>query len=518
MKYNYFKKNILLTYAIVGILFGFLFPISAIIFELISLDLHINLKNIIYIHKHNNLLFMIDTAPLFLGSFSSIAGFIRSKLEVINNELEHQATVDELTNAYTRRHGNKLLNNFINSNTKIGIIFIDLDRFKMINDTLGHSIGDKLLQAVANRLMTNSKQSEYVIRLGGDEFMVIVENFHDIETLTYIASKLIQQFDKPFWISNRYLSIKASMGISIFPDHGKDIETLLKYADVAMYTCKNNKKSKFEIFNDSMLKNLDINFNIENELYNALERKEFFLVYQPIVDANTSEILAAEVLLRWDNHKLGLISPEKFIYIAESTNLIIDIGKWVLKEACIQNKLWQKKGYPPITMSVNVSVAQLKQANFINIVKEILAETELDTKYLKLEITESISIENPEEIYSVFQELKQLGIKLSIDDFGTGYSSLSELKNLMIDTLKIDKSFIRDINVNINKNSTLIVSAIISIAKNLNLNIIAEGVETVAQLQFLKNHNCNQIQGYLFSKPVKAEKFEELLKNNLPVF
>lgn len=518
MKYNYFKKNILLTYTIVGILFGFLFPTSAIVFELTRLGLNINLKNIIYVHHHNNLLFMIDTAPFFLGSFASIAGVIRSKLEVINKELAHQATVDELTNTYTRRYGNKLINKFINSNTKVGIIFIDLNRFKMINDTLGHSIGDKLLQAVANRLMENSKQGEYVVRLGGDEFMIIIENFYDIDTLTYIANKLIHLFDKPFWISNRYLYIKASMGISIFPNHGKNIETLLKYADVAMYTCKNNKNSKFEIFNDSMLENLNINFNIENELYHALGRKELFLVYQPIVDSNTSEILAAEVLLRWNNHKLGLISPEKFIPIAENTNLIIDIGKWVLKEACIQNKLWQEKGYPCIVISVNVSVNQLKQDNFIDMLKEILTETELDTKYLELEITENISIENWEEISFIFQELKQLGIKLSMDDFGTGCSSLSELKNLMIDTLKIDKSFIRDININANKNSTLIVSAIISMAKNLNLNIIAEGVETVSQLQFLRKLNCNQIQGYLFSKPVKAEKFEELFKNNLPVF
>ncbi|MBU3128951.1 putative bifunctional diguanylate cyclase/phosphodiesterase [Clostridium tagluense] len=513
-KLEYSKKIIVCQYLAFGMIFGFLFPISAIIFELITKNLTLTIANLLFIHTNNKLLLMIDTAPIFLGIFSLIAGIIRAKLEVINNELEQQSLYDDLTQIYNRRYGYKLLNKYIsnvkNLDEKIGVMFLDIDRFKTINDTMGHNIGDELLKSIANRILLMLKNDEVIVRLGGDEFMIIIKGVNYIEDIISITQRIIKLFDEPFNLLNNYFNIKSSIGIAIFPEHGKDVQTLLKHADIAMYECKKDKKSKFEIFNEKMLQNLNDKYQIEHELYNALKRNELFLVYQPIINAETNKITATEALLRWNSPVLGMISPAIFIPVAESTNLIIDIGKWCLEEACKQNKLWQESGFEHIYISVNVSGNQIKQPEFVDMVKNILSQTELNPKYLKLELTESVSMENVQESKVVFRQLKDLGIRISLDDFGTGYSSFSELKSLFVDTLKIDKSFVDDIHLNFN--NIQIVAAIISIGKILNLNIIVEGVETIEQLNLLKKYGNIEIQGYIFSKPVKPEEIEIFFK------
>ncbi|MEJ8554329.1 putative bifunctional diguanylate cyclase/phosphodiesterase [Tepidibacter sp. Z1-5] len=509
---NIFNK-IVCKYTFVGMLFGLSFPMSAIVFEIIRLNLNFKLQNIIYIHHQNKLLFMIDTAPFFLGSFASIAGVIRGKLELRNMELKNQTIIDELTKVYNRRYGKERIKNCIHiakeNNTKIGVILIDLDRFKMVNDTLGHTAGDQLLKKIGKMFIDELKMRENIIRLGGDEFLIIVNEVKKTKDINEIIGKIIRSFESPIKIDERLIHIKASMGISIFPDHGQDMETLLKKADIAMYRCKKHKRKFYEFYDECMLESLNEKFLIENELNHAIEKKELFLVYQPIVHANTGEILGAEALLRWNNTTLGMVSPNKFIPIAEKANLISAIGKWVLEEACRQNKYWQDRGFC-IVINVNVSVNQFKEENFVDQVKKILEETGLEAKHLKIEITESISMENIPNIQEIFNMFRKIGVKVAIDDFGTGYSSFAQLKSLFIDTLKIDKSFIGGIHVDIN--NTSIVSAMVALAKELDLNIVAEGVETIEQLTFLKEQECNQIQGYLYSKPVKSNVFEELLK------
>lgn len=513
---NYTANNMRFMYVMLGILFGTCFPLIAIIFEMKNLNLIFNMENIYHIHSNNPLLFIIDTAPFFLGSFAWIAGNIRRKLEITNMALEEQSKIDELTKLYNRRYGKEKIEKYIElaklENNKFGVILIDLDRFKMINDNLGHDMGDKLLKCIGNEFVMIMDGKENVIRLGGDEFIILVNNVSNIEEIKIVAQKIMSVFEKTFNIDNISINVKASMGMSVFPDHGQDEKTLLRKADIAMYTCKKYHENTYEIFKDEMLETINENFHIGNEMYKALEKEEFFIEYQPIINVTKNKIIGAEALLRWNSPKLGLIGPDKFIPIAESTNEIITIGKWVLKEACIQTKYWHDQGYR-IIINVNVSVNQFKQVNFVEIVKDILKETRLQPEYLKLEVTENIYMENMSAMKKIFDELKKLKVKIAIDDFGTGYSSFAQLKALFIDTLKIDKSFIDAISVNVN--NTLIVSAIITLAKSLNLNIVAEGVETIDQLNFLKNQGCNQIQGYLYSKPLKADKFEELLNKGI---
>ncbi|MCY6483022.1 bifunctional diguanylate cyclase/phosphodiesterase [Clostridium aestuarii] len=520
MKYLHINsKHIVIKHLLSGVLFGFLFPICAHIFEIKRLDLKFTMKSLNYIHTNNKLLFMIDTAPFFLGMFALVAGIIRDKLEITNAKLEEQVIVDDLTGLYNRRYVRKNFKKFIENaqinGTKISLICIDFDRFKMFNDTLGHDFGDNLLISVSRRFLKESNKGEHIIQLGGDVFMIIVENLHSLCDIKKTVQHYINLFKKPIIVDNKEYIINISTGVSIFPDHGEDIKTLFKHTDIAMYNNKNNKKMEYEIFNYNMITNLNENFDIENELQYSLKKEELFVVYQPIIDTNTLKLQGAEALLRWNNSKLGMVSPAKFIPVAESTNLIIDIGKWVLKEACIQNKAWQDKGYNPIFISVNISVNQLKHTKFYHTVKEILEETKLNPKYLKLEITESGSMENFEEIKYILKKIKKLNVKICIDDFGTGYSSLAQLKSLSMDTLKIDKLFVDDLNINISSN--LITSAIVAMAKKLNLNIIAEGVETVEQFEYLKEINCDQLQGYLFSKPLEKIFFEKLFNNEIHI-
>lgn len=499
-----------------GLAFGMLFPIFAIVFELYRVDMSCTVENIKNIHLNNKLLFMIDTIPFVLGMFSYRNGVNCGRIEVINQQLQSQVAIDELSGINNRRYGKYKLSEMIVSAKKnggrIGVIFIDLDRFKTFNDNMGHWFGDKLLQVVASRLQGELQSDEFIARLGSDEFMILVENPSTMEELHTVAKRYVQIFKTPFLVIDKYYTINASMGISVFPNSGDDMETLFRNADIALYINKRSKNHQYEIFDESMLADVNRTFIMEKELWGALERREFSLVYQPLIDVRSGIISGAEALLRWNNSLLGMVSPIDFIPVAETTNLIVNIGRWVLEEACSQNKKWQEQGMIPIEISVNVSAKQLRYPDFIDVVKNIIKETGMDSQYLKLEITESVSMENIDEVRKIFRELKKMNIKLSIDDFGTGYSSLAELKALAVDEIKIDKSFIDDIHISGNVNDMVMVDSIVAMAKSFKLKVVAEGVESGDQFSILQEAHCDYVQGYFFSRPVKAEDFVKVFE------
>ena len=385
------------------------------------------------------------------------------------------------------------------------ILFIDLDRFKNINDTLGHRVGDLLLIAVSERLLETIGQDDIVSRIGGDEYVILLPN-SDEEKAADIAKRIIDQLSSSFTFGNYEMYITPSIGISIFPKDGED---LLKNADAAMYQAKIQGKNNFQFYTQDLDRKLNEKLVLENELRKALEKDQFMLNYQPQIDITTEKIVGIEALLRWVHPKMGMVSPADFIPLAEETGLIIPIGDWVLRQACLQNKVWQEAGHEPIPISVNVSLRQFMQKDFVEIVENVLQETKLEPQYLELEITESMTLDIS-YTEKVLASLQDLGIKVSIDDFGTGYSSLSYLRRLPINKLKIDQSFIR----NLDKKNRAIVRTIISLALNLQIDVIAEGVELDEHVDFLKKYNCFQAQGYLYSKPRPKEELDQLFEAN----
>ncbi len=395
--------------------------------------------------------------------------------------------------------------------TKLAILFIDLDRFKIINDTLGHQTGDVLLQEVAKRLQSCLRESDVVARQGGDEFVVMIEDFADEQFLADVARKIMSVLSHPFVLMNQELYVTASIGISIFPDDGVDIFSLLKHADVAMYRAKENGKNTFHFYAaDSNFHSVAL-LELENSLRRALERNEFVLHYQPKVDLRTQKIVGAEALLRWQHLDLGLLSPSQFIKLAEETGLVIDIGGWVLREACREAVAWQTLSEEPIRVAVNLSARQFRESNLNQHIAEALADSGLTPDCLELEITESMIMQNVEHAISLLQHFRALGTHVLIDDFGTGYSSLGYLKQFPIDSLKIDSSFVRDIPQD--SDDMAITQAIIAMAHSLHIKVIAEGVENKEQLDFLKEQECDQIQGFIFSQPLPAQEFSLLLKS-----
>ncbi|SHJ84215.1 putative bifunctional diguanylate cyclase/phosphodiesterase [Tepidibacter formicigenes] len=435
------------------------------------------------------------------------------QLQYENKRLKQLVYKDNLTGLPNRIMLQDSLNVELNKarryKNKLAVMFIDLDGFKRINDTLGHSIGDQLLKEFSQRLLNCIGQKDIVSRLGGDEFTVLLPKINNEKEVKYIADKIIKSTKKPCILNGEEFRITSSIGISIFPQNGKTSDVLLKNADIAMYRAKQNGKNTYQFYTSDMNFTTFENLILENKLYNALERKELELYYQPQVDLNTGQIIGMEALIRWINPELGLVSPGKFIPIAEETGLIIPIGEWTLRSACKQNKVWQNMGYEPMRVAVNISACQFQQEGFVEKVGQILNETGLESKWLEIEITESIAIKNVDFTARTLRKFKDMGVKVSIDDFGTGFSSLAYLKNFKIDALKIDYSFVRDIGINSDNES--IIKAIIMLAKNLKLNVIAEGVETKEQLSFLRDEECNESQGYLFSKPVPSKDFEKLL-------
>jgi len=396
--------------------------------------------------------------------------------------------------------------------TRVAILFLDLDRFKTINDTLGHSFGDLLLQAVAERLRNCLRSSDTIARLGGDEFIVVIPDLHEADHAGKIAQKILNTISRHYVIRDIEVHTTVSIGISLFPDDGTANEELISNADVAMYRAKESGKNTYQFFAPTMNKSSYERWTIENKLRRALERQEFVLHYQPQIDVTTKQIIGAEALVRWQNPEMGLVPPDMFISLAEENGLIVPIGEWVLWEACRQNSAWQQQGVPPISIAVNLSAMQFHQRNLSKMVANVLQMTSLQPTWLELEITETGIMKNAEAI-NTLNSLKQMGIKLAIDDFGTGYSSLSHLKKFPLDNLKIDKSFVQDVIKN--QDDAAIVSAIIGMAKSLNLQVIAEGVETKEQLDFLYAHDCFKMQGYYFSRPLPAGDFEQCMLQGL---
>ncbi|MDO9101409.1 MAG: EAL domain-containing protein [Candidatus Nitrotoga sp.] len=398
---------------------------------------------------------------------------------------------------------------------KVAVMCLDLDHFKAINDMLGHLVGDKLLQEVAKRISSVSRASDTVSRRGGDEFVIMLPDLETVDDATDIAVKLIDAISGLCMIDGNEIKITTSIGISIFPEDGCDGDSLIKYADAAMYHAKKNGRNNYQFFTNEMNQLALERMSIERKLCHAIEQQGFCLHYQPQVNLRSGRIIGVEALLRWNNPEIGMVPPEYFIPIAEETGLIIPIGEWVLREACRQNSEWRMLGLPKITVAVNLSAVQFRQNNFGEMIKEILCEYGLDPSGLELEITESAVMHNAEASIALLLELKAMGLKLAVDDFGTGYSSLSYLKRFPIDKLKIDQSFVRDITVD--SDDAVIVSTIINMARTLKLKVIAEGVETAEQLSFLKHQECDEIQGYYFSKPMPPEKINSLLASGYEV-
>ena len=430
--------------------------------------------------------------------------------KMIEKKMEYMAHHDILTDLPNRVIAKNTTEETIalakKNNSKVALLFLDLDGFKTINDSLGHSIGDEMLKEVAARLKECQKEDITICRHGGDEFLIILPEVKRTTELILNIEKLLSKFKEPFNVRNHLLSISASIGVAIYPDNSDSFESLLRNADTAMYKAKENGKNTYSIYNVEMSDTLVREFQMQNDLKKAIEKNEFILHYQPQIDLKLNRIIGAEALIRWKHPKLGIIPPINFISIAESTGLIVQIGEWVMIEACRQAALWAKEGME-LTIAVNVSAVQFKRGDFVAVVKKALASSGLNPKYLELELTESIIIHDTEMILQSVQRLKALGIQLSIDDFGTGYSSLSYLKRFAVDKLKIDQSFVRDILKN--NDDKAIVRTIIQMAKNLNLKTIAEGVEDKHVLDIIASLGCDEVQGYYFAQPMEAIAFEK---------
>ncbi|MFD1708838.1 EAL domain-containing protein [Siminovitchia sediminis] len=398
---------------------------------------------------------------------------------------------------------------------KTAVLFVDLDRFKDINDSWGHDTGDYILMEAAHRIRRSLRSSDFVARIGGDEFTVLLDNIQNEEDVKFLVERIHKVFEEPLHLSGKEIFISCSIGAAIYPDHAKTADELLKRADTALYAVKERGRSGFSLFNAEMEEKSLERILMEIELRKAIELEQFCLDYQPKTDFSKGTLVGMEALVRWYHPELGKIPPNKFIPIAEETGLIVQIGEWVLQEACRQNKKWQDMGYPPLTVSVNVSVRQLEQKGLLQKIEEVLHDTGLQPQWLELEVTESV-FADLDNASALLEEIRSLGVKISVDDFGTGYSSFSYIKHLPVDTLKIDSSFIRDIHQN--AESQAIVDAILTLAGTLGIDVIAEGVESKEQLEVLNSGGCSQGQGYLFSKPVSHETFEHYLENSQMLF
>jgi len=445
----------------------------------------------------------------FSGIIRDITG--RKQAE---ERLQHLAHHDEVTGLANRSMFFERLNQELSRarwhNRLLAVLFLDLDRFKVINDTLGHATGDSLLRAVGKRIKDTAREGDIIARLGGDEFAVMLVDVAEVHDIPTIAKKIIDALNKPFVLEGKDIFVTTSIGIGIFPDDGNEAEVLLQKADIAMYRAKEEGKNTYQIYSPAMNTMALQRLTMETQLRQALERNEFILHYQPKVDLNTGRIIGMEALIRWQHPELGIVSPNEFIPILEETGLILPVGEWVIRTACAQNKAWQENGFTPLRVAVNLSARQLKQQSIVEMAVGVLNETGLHPTYLEMELTENILMEHKRGSIAMMDELNARGIHFAIDDFGTGYSSLSYLRRFTIHSLKIDRSFIQ--NIATDPDSAVIVKAIIAMAKNLRLKVVAEGVETGEQLEFLLQHKCDEIQGYYFSPPLTVEKFTHLLK------
>ncbi len=433
----------------------------------------------------------------------------------MEEQLFLQATCDPLTGLpnriLLRDRINQEIKHAKRQHSKVAVLFFDLDRFKLINDSLGHNIGDLLLQEVSQRLKKCIREEDTLARWGGDEFIIVLRNIDYREQIIPLITECQEILAESFYIDHHSITMTSSVGVSFYPMDGKSTTVLLKNADAAMYTAKADGRNNYRFYTPHMNDQAVEHLSFANDLRKALDDNEFFLLYQPLIDLKTQRIVSAEALIRWSHPIRGLVSPLDFIHVAEETGIIQFIGEWVLKTACEQNKLWQKKGLGPIKVAVNVSGIQFKQNNIVQIVSSALSDSGLEAKYLDVELTESSIMGNNHIYIATMNELKKMGVGLVIDDFGTGYSNLGYLKRFPVNKIKIDKSFVRDISRD--EDDKAIVQAIIAMAQQLKLRVVAEGVENKEQLDFLQTHNCDEVQGYYFSPPIKSEEFGELLLN-----
>ena len=453
--------------------------------------------------------FYSDGHRRFIGTLRDITERKATEAKII-----HLAHFDSLTNLPNRRLVQDRIQQALigaqRTGSEFAVLFIDLDKFKDINDTLGHDVGDKLLEMVAHRLTESLRAQDTVGRQGGDEFIVLLASLSTAEDAACVSQKILNALALPFEINGQSLHSGASIGIATYPNDGTDVETLLKNSDTAMYSAKEAGRNNYQFFTEEMNKASAERLLLEGNLRLAIERNELLLHYQPLADVATGRIVAMEALVRWDHPRLGRVGPDRFIPVAEETGVIVQLGEWVLRQACLQLVQWREQNIAPPRMVVNLSPRQFRQKHLLRNFYRVLSETGVDPHWLGLEITESVIMDNPEISIAVLEELRKLGFQLSLDDFGTGYSSLSYLKRLPIDKLKIDRSFVNDITSDVDDEA--MVGAIIVMAHQLDIDVVAEGVETAEQLEFLRDHDCDEYQGYLFSRPQAPEHLTALLK------
>ena len=450
------------------------------------------------------------------GGFAGYRGIARDVTQTRRAEerIRRLAHFDELTGLPNRTMFMHTLQRAFSlaqrRNKQFALFFIDLDRFKNINDSLGHEAGDRLLQDVARRLRQHRRESDTVARLGGDEFVVLVEDCADSRELTAIAQNILNAVGRPYTLSGREYHVTGSIGISTYPADGLDPASLLKNADIAMYLAKDRGKNNFQFYSPQQNAHSFERLALESALRHALERREFVLHYQPKIEIRTNRIVGVEALLRWNHPDLGTVTPTQFIPLAEETGLIVPIGRWVLRTACAQSAAWRSDGLPGVRIAVNLSARQFSDDGLIGDISDALAEAALPPEGLELEITESMVMQNPERAVSTLSRLRELGISVSIDDFGTGYSSLGYLKRFPIDNVKIDRSFIKDLPHD--TDDAAITRAVIAMAQSLRIRVVAEGVETREQLEFLRAHECDECQGYFVSRPLPPSEFALLAR------
>lgn len=440
----------------------------------------------------------------YIGVFSDI-----TERKAAEERIEFLAYHDVLTGLPNRRlaldHLELALAHADRSDTKAVVLFLDLDNFKSINDSFGHAIGDALLNTVAKRLRECTRETDTICRQGGDEFLIVLSNVADADAITSIAVKILESVERPIHIEGQELSTSLSIGIAVYPDDSRDVDTLLNLADTAMYSAKESGRNVYRFYTEQMNADAHDHQRIRVGLRRALEQNEFVLHYQPQIDLASGTVVGAEALIRWNHPEQGLLPPGRFMHVAEDSGLIVPMGDWVLREACRQAVEWQQAGLPELVVAVNVSAMQFKRGDLEQSVLQALKASGLAPKFLELELTESLLIQDTEKVLEAVQRLKAHGLQLSIDDFGTGYSSLSYLKRFDVDTLKIDRSFVSEMAAD--PNDAVLVRTIIQMARSLNLRTIAEGIEDELQLAFLRLQYCDVGQGYYFSRPLPADKF-----------
>ena len=452
-----------------------------------------------------------DRVQYYVGVFSDISG-----IKDAQAQLEYSAHHDSLTGLPNRLLLNARLEHALErcyrNKCKTAVLFLDLDRFKNINDSMGHAYGDELLKAVATRLKQSARKEDTVARMGGDEFVIVVENLKQGQDAAMLADNLLKVFAKPFRIDERELFVNFSIGIALYPNDGKSVESLLKYADAAMYWAKESGRNNYQFYTRRLTAKAVERLAIETDLRYALDREEFEVFYQPQICLATGAVIGVEALVRWRHPNKGLIAPENFISIAEECGIIMPLGEWVLQTACTQIMRWRNEGLCLNNVAVNLSTRQFQNDSLVGSIAKVLRNTGLDAQSLELEITENILMQETEHTLRILSELDEMGVNLAMDDFGTGYSSLSYMKRFPVSKLKIDRSFIH--NVTSDEKDAMLATSIIVLGHSMELKVIAEGVETKGQLEFLQQKQCDEFQGHLVSPPLPAQDFERYLRSH----